>query len=79
MGDIVYTLTMINLRCNVPDACVEVFHNREDAIEAGVKLANVWNCNLSDEEIRGELDDGDGLDLKESDICILPISPAELK
>ena len=79
MCDIVYTLTAINLRCNVPDASVEVFKNKEDAIQAGIKLAKIWNCDLPDEEMREELDDGDGLDLKESDVYILPISPAELK
>lgn len=79
MSDIVYTLTSINLRCNVPDASVNVFKNKEDAIQAGIELAKVWECNLTEEEMREELDDGDGLDLKESDVYILPISPAELK
>jgi len=69
----VYTLTIIDLRCNEPDAYVSVYQNKEDAIQAGIAYARSSEFNLTtDEEKYEELDGGDGL--KRDSVYILPIS-----
>lgn len=67
----VWSVIVINLRCCWPDADVYIFKKKDDAINYGVEIAHIWNCNLDEKEMVEYLDSGDGINPDESEITIL--------
>lgn len=76
--DLLYVLNIIDLRCNEPDAYPDVYRNKEDAIQAGIQYSRNNGSILDDDEIRNELDDGDGINIR-NELYILPIYMTRLK
>lgn len=79
-NNVVYLLTIIDLRPNEPDAYTSVYRTKEDAIQAGIRYVNDYiHCvNLSNEKIYEELDGGDGINLPDS-VYVLPIELTQIK
>ena len=69
--DLVWVVNVINLRTNVPDASARIYRNKEDAIKEVIKVANVFEIDMTEEEMREELEYAEGIDIPKSNIHIL--------